>query len=89
MKLLIFFFYNVGQKNKISPYYTHSVSVLCRSSSSRLLEQHTGLLVFKRIGRRSDADEQRVTAPVVLAVLDQVCSCQGDLVEQRCRKLFK
>lgn len=50
---------------------------------SGLLKQHTGLLIFKRVGRGSDAGEQRVTAPVVLTVPDQICCCQRDLLGLR------
>lgn len=42
-------------------------------------KQHAGLFLFKRVGWCSDACEQRVAASVLLTVLDQVSSCQGDL----------
>lgn len=46
-------------------------------------KQDTGLLVFKRIWWGRNSSEQRVTAPVVLTVLNQVCCCQWDLLGQR------
>lgn len=61
----------------------------CKSviNSTGLLEQHAGLLIFEWVGRGSDAGEQRVTASVVLTILDQVCCCEGDL-GQRWTQLY-
>lgn len=54
---------------------------------SGLSKQHTGLLIFERIGWGGDAGEQRVTPSVLLTVPDQVCCCQGDLMGKEVDRL--